>query len=479
MFSKHRLFCSVAFGALAIASPPAFAQSVNGQIDQLQQQVQDLQQQLQSLQSQVRSQSQAQAQAQQAATAQAAAKSEPHVAETKGHRFGLESADGQNSIYLTGRLHFDMGDYLDYHKNSKSTTPNDLNSGVNARRARIGVVGTFAGDWDYGLIADFGGSTDVGGPSYIENAYVTYNGFKKAGTPLAFDLGYIDTPFTLDEATSSNDIMFMERSSAQVIATEFGAGDNRSAFGLRSNDDRYWLGLYGTGPTSGATHTTGEPYAIFGRFTYQLLQGPDYSLHLGVNALQMLKAAGPTSNLTLSDRPELRIDPTSLLSTGALSNVSGGGVYGVEAAAGYQSLYLQGEYFHYVLNRKGLSSNAFNGGYVEGSWTLTGEHRKYNPTTGAYSGITPDHPFALSGAGFGAFELAARYSEIDLDDAIGGANAVVGGRQTVYTLGLNWYPNANVRFMLDYLHGTVHRSLAGTDLGANFDAIAARTQIAF
>ena len=35
----------------------------------------------------------------------------------------------------------------------------DLNSGVNARRARIGVVGKFAGDWNYSLIFDFGGST--------------------------------------------------------------------------------------------------------------------------------------------------------------------------------------------------------------------------------------------------------------------------------------------------------------------------------
>src|SRR5271170_6522419 len=43
----------------------------------------------------------------------------PHDVQTAGNRFGIESADGQNSIYLTGRLHFDMGDYLDYHPDSK------------------------------------------------------------------------------------------------------------------------------------------------------------------------------------------------------------------------------------------------------------------------------------------------------------------------------------------------------------------------
>lgn len=264
-----------------------------------------------------------------------------------------------------------------------------------------------------------------------------------------------------------------------MVTTEFGAGDNRSALGLRSNNDRCWLGLYATGPSSGATHSVGQPFSAFGRFTYQVLQAPDYSLHLGVDALGMVKAAGPTRSLTLSERPELRIDPTSLLTTGALANVSSGAVYGLETAAGYRSLYLQGEYFHYVVDRDGLESNSFNGGDVEGSWTVTGEHHAYNPAAGAYGGITPAHPFSLTGSGIGAIELAARFSEISLDDAIASSNAIVGGRQTVYGLGVNWYPVPNVRFMLDYLHGIVHKNPAGSDLGASFDAIAARTQIAF
>ena len=101
------------------------------------------------------------------------------------------------------------------------TAPNDLNSGVNARRARIGVTGTFDKDWKYWLIYDFGGASDTLSPlnsgsvaSGIENGYVEYTGFG----PLVFDLGYMDTYYSLDEPTGSNDIMFLERSSAQVIA---------------------------------------------------------------------------------------------------------------------------------------------------------------------------------------------------------------------------------------------------------------------
>ncbi len=72
--------------------------------------------------------------------------------------------------------------------------------------------------------------------------------------PLAFDVGYIDVPFTLDESISSNDTMFMERSSSQVVATAFGGGDNRSAAGVRSYKTNYWAGAFVTGPTSGASH---------------------------------------------------------------------------------------------------------------------------------------------------------------------------------------------------------------------------------
>ncbi|MGC5220929.1 porin, partial [Escherichia coli] len=55
--------------------------------------------------------------------------------------------------------------------------------------------------------------------------------------------------------------------------------------------------------------------------------------------------------LTLSDRPELRLDPTTLISTGAIANVSSAQVYGIEAAATYGSFFFQGEYFWYNVER--------------------------------------------------------------------------------------------------------------------------------
>ena len=65
----------------------------------------------------------------------------------------------QNCVALTGRIHFDGGGY-DYHPSTAATVPQRLDNGVNARRARIGVVGKFLGDWNFGLVYDLGGTSD-------------------------------------------------------------------------------------------------------------------------------------------------------------------------------------------------------------------------------------------------------------------------------------------------------------------------------
>jgi phosphate-selective porin OprO/OprP len=530
---KFGMACGVATCALAVSIGAAYAQAPrgNGQIQSLQQQIQllqqqnlQMQQQLQSLQNHVNAQAKAPA----APPPAVAAASEPHVIQSATNRFGFESADGQYSLALTGRLHLDFGAYPSVHADSHFTTPQDLNNGVNARRARLGIVGKFAGDWNYTFIYDFGGSNDngpasvgyggapnAGSTSGIENAFITYNGLKKGPVPLAFDAGYQDVPFTLEEATSSNDMLFMERSSAQVVAAAINASDFRSAVDVRSNNDRYWAGLYLTGPVSGGNHsigTSGEPYGVLGRATYQALVGPNYSFHIGVEADALLHPATATSGLTslvLGDRPELRVDPTDFLATtigptvagSTTGQVAGAQVYGIETAGGYDNLFVQAEGYNYRIERRNMPNDTFWGGYLEGGWTLTGEHRNYIPATGAYSGIHPAHPFSISEGTWGAFELAARLSFINLNDNFSPSagngvsttsNSVEGGRQTVYGLGLNWYVNSNMRFMFDYLHAVVKKTsgvtttgtactatTCGHQIGADIDELGGRMQVAF
>jgi phosphate-selective porin OprO/OprP len=423
------------------------------------------------------------------------------------------TADEQNCISLTSRLDFDAGGY-DYRPNTANTKPQRLDDGVNARRARIGVLGKFLGDWNYVLFYDFAGSSDGfagtasaggttvgflpgGGLSGIERAYLSYTGVKPFGGQLAIEGGYMKVPYSLDKATSSNDTLFLERASSDVIAFDIAASNRRSAFGARWYNDIFWAGAYATGPTAGAIHSasstnpngTTEQLGATARVAGQVISGYDYSLHLGADAAFLIK---PPHNLVdnsftlkLSERPELRIDPTEIIDTGSITGVSGAQVYSAEAAATYGPLFFQGEYFWYNVARNnlpGLPSLKFNGGYAEASLVLTGETHPYIPAYAAYGGIIPANPFSLWRGGWGAWEIAGRVSTISLNDQLGTANAVAGGRQTIYTAGLNWYVNRNIRFMFDYLHGNIAKQVSPTntgDAGTKFDAFAMRTQVAF
>lgn len=422
------------------------------------------------------------------------------------------TADGQNCVAITSRVHWDVGGY-NFRPNTAATVPQKLDSGENVRRARIGVVGKFLEDWNFALIYDFGGSADGfggaaagsdpgGGVSGIENAYLSYTGLKPFGGKMAIEAGIMDLAWTMDESTSSNDIAFMERASVGIVAQNIAAGDFRSAAGARWYNDVFYAGAYVTGPTTGAIHSassalppgTSEQYGATARVAGQVVSGNDYSVHLGADAEWLIQPPrnliANTQTLTLSDRPELRIDPTTLISTGAIANVSGAQVYGVEAAATYGPLWVQGEYYWFNIDRGantavapiGTSSLNFQGGYAQAAYVLTGESRKYNPGNAAYGGVKPNNPFSINGGGWGAWEIAARYSTMNLNDQLATAAGIAGGRQDVYTLALNWYVNGNVRFMLDYLHGTVSKqasAVSAADVGSKFDAVALRTQFAF
>ncbi len=228
-----------------------------------------------------------QLQAQEATTAAKTveAPAAPRVVQSASNKFSVESADGQYSIGLTGRIHADVGDYVNYDPKSKSTSPQNLNSGFNLRRARIGVTGKAAGDFTYTFIYDAGGTTDAT-PAGIQTAQVGYTGIKN----MVFEIGYSDTFFTLDEATSSNDTLFMERASPANVGTGVNTGDFRSNVGARWFDDRLWLGAYFTGPMNTQVHNQGESIGAFQRAAYQVLSDPGYSLHLGVGIDEIIKA---------------------------------------------------------------------------------------------------------------------------------------------------------------------------------------------
>lgn len=174
--------------------------------------------------------------------------------------------------------------------------------------------------------------------------------------------------------------------------------------------------------------------------------------------------------------------------------MTGGYVLDFETAATFRNFFWQGEYYLYQVDRQGLANANFEGGYGELSWTLTGEQHAYNNQAASYFRISPRHPFSPKHGEWGAWELAARISYVGLNSNFSPGTAlsakspaVDGGIQRGYTFGVNWYPNALIRFMLDYDHivyskasGTLVPGLPlGAPIGASFDAVALRAQVAY
>ncbi len=422
----------------------------------------------------------------------------PEIVQNSTHSFTVRSADGAYSIGLFGIVQFDSGATFDFHPASTFVGPQGLSTGVNARRARIGVAGTIATDWAYAFVYDAGNSQDST-PRGLETAQIIWTGPR--GT--AWELGYSNTYFTLDQSTGAANTLFLERASPSNIATSFNTGDNRANAGGRIFGDRYWFGGYLTGPATGDTHTQAvERFGAFERGAFQVAKGDHYSVHLGVGLDQLIRAPnsgpGTPSQMTLSDQPELRIDPTTFLDTGkvgsAANPVTSGQVFNVETAATWWSLFWQGEYYHYAIERMGLPTSNFNGGYGQLSWTLTGEAHAYNPQSGSYLRVMPANPFSLKNGGWGAWEVAGRVSYVDLQSNYLAGEvqsdtpaAILGGKQLGVTLGLNWYPNDLVRLELEYNYIDYRNSNAavipnvplGAPIGATFSSVALRTQVAY
>jgi len=87
---------------------------------------------------------------------------------------------------------------------------------------------------------------------------------------------------------------------------------------------------------------------------------------------------------------------------------------------------------------------------LQAAWFLTGEEESFR-------GFKPNNVFSLANNTWGAFELVARYHELDPDDDafVGGAAsfadpAVSARKATAYGLGLNWYLNENLKWVLNY-----------------------------
>ena len=92
-----------------------------------------------------------------------------------------------------------------------------------------------------------------------------------------------------------------------------------------------------------------------------------------------------------------------------------------------------------------------DGFYLQAAYTLTGETRGYKADSGAFAAIKPKNEG-------GAWEVVARYEDAEVD--IPGRSLSADLERMV--LGVNWYVNKNVKFMLNYVDSEMDECSGGT-----------------
>ena len=412
---------------LAAASASAIATAAHGQAtapDPRDSEIQELKAQVQALAAKLdRLEARANTPAVIETPAPASAPPSPASVTIAAGKPSIVSADGQFSANLRGVMHFDAADYsqasagpisTDLRRGAAATDTahaRDLSSGADFRRARIGVDGRAFGDWDYNLVFEFGGAgeEDAG---HIYDLWIQYSGLK----PFHARIGAFTPSGGLEDQGSTNGMLFLERPAISDISRGLVGGDSREAAEIWGGTDRWYVSTAVTGRSVGVVNSTAagvsQPYdsqlGFVGRVGFTPFKTETGLLAVGLHGSYVDRPAdtgGPDTApgaaryaITLQERPELRVDGTRLISTGAI-NARHADTVGLEAAGQYGGLFLQSEYERIRIERMipaaGVSDPDFHGYYVEGSYILTGEKRRFNPATWAFDGPAVNRPFSL------------------------------------------------------------------------------------
>jgi phosphate-selective porin OprO and OprP len=370
--------------------------------------------------------------------------------------FSLKSADGKNQLKLRGTLHLD-GRWI------SGTDPGGTFDTFTATRVRPIFEGTFADIFDFKFMPDFGQGRTV-----IQDAYVNAR-FTQAAQ---LEVGKFKAPIGLERLQSANDMRWVQRGFPTSLVTnrdiglmlqgDLGGGRlsyqaaylNGSNDGSSSetfadvdiNDDKeYALRLF-VQPFAESENFAirGLGFGIAGSWNDQvgnILQPllPSFRTP-GQSTFFRYRSFGTTAG-TIADGERTRLAPQFYYYVGAL------GVLGeyTEDSQDVSRVVATG------VREATVDTNAWQ---LAVSYFLTGEEA-------SFKGFQPKTRFSPSEGTWGAFEIKARVQQLNIDDNAfsGGADSfadplVSASQADSYGIGLNWYLNENVKWLLDFEHTT-------------------------
>ena len=402
----------------------------------------------------------------------AAAKTAAKVTATdKG--FTVTSGDAANSLRLRGLIQADSRWYQD----DGGITNNDA---FILRRARIIFEGTFNKIFAFQLVPEYGGGA-AGTASAFNLLDANLGVALKPSFQLKF--GKFKSPVGLEQLQSDSWAFFAERSLVTNLVPNRDVGVQASGTFLNGTTE-YAVGLFNGTTDAGSTGNSDfddDKELVARVFAFPFKNGDSLFRGLGVGVSGTLShsAEGTTGRAS-----GYRSDGQQTFFAYGGTTVADGQVYRVSPQAYWYSgpIGALAEYVQSTVNvrvgatKAELTHDAYQ---LAAGYVLTGEDA-------SFAGVVPRSNFSLENGTWGAFEVAARVAQLDIDDATFptfAAASTNATKATAFGLGLNWYLSKTVRATFNYYHTDFDTAVtpAATALLINNgeDAIVTRIQLNF
>lgn len=364
-----------------------------------------------------------------------------------------------------------------------------IESGANIRRTRLGTRAAVTDTMNAFIQMDFG---FVGRPTFTD-VWVEQTKVPVLGTVRA---GQWKQPFSLEAVSSFRFTTFMERSLFQTFTPfrHLGVGFYNNSEDLNTT----WAASYfRTGQDQfGNSLSTNGGNGLAGRLTHLLYyfgaDGEDY-LHVGggyymnsppqdsirfrtipeIFVGQFVPGAVGTSRQAV---PGAQNGTPFFADTLPLVDVSNVSTFGLESLWVNGPLSVQSEATAAVVDQAGPTA-VLSGVYVQAGFFLSGEHRPYDRKAGAIDRVIPFN--SVGNCGRGAWEVAMRYSTVDLND-----ENIFGGELTNLTTGINWFLNPYCKCVFNHVRSwsdarDYFPTPTLTNIQSQTDAFGARVQVDF
>jgi phosphate-selective porin OprO/OprP len=389
------------------------------------------------------------------------------IAEVSGDKQIVKSGSSKSTMVISGRVHFDAWGFDDRSPNigffenpNDSSEPSvggeDPDNRLGFRRLRFGVKGKIRDNMQYKIEMELAG----GNRSEFRDAYLGWNDLPYLQTVL---LGNQKRPYGLDHLNSSRYNVFLERPFVIEANNQDARRLGLASYGVSDNQAWNWrYGVYNQENVQATGNYSGDHLQLefAGRLAntiwYDEISGGRGYAHWAISGTHADSTPGPDNEARWRTRPEAR-SIASWINTGFVAGADHFEQLGWEGVVNVGALQVVGEYQSVWLDRDGFADTNWQGGYVYASYFLTGEHMPWDRKSGTLARPVPFQNFwvvdrcdGCRDAGWGAWQIAARYSVADYTD-----QDVFGGEGESFTFGLNWYWNANARMQFNYINGEI------------------------